>query len=68
MCIRDSYFPEKYGDRIIAIAMDILNGKAVPPAVFTSHQLITRENVDHYYPNDAMVLPEHIDAQLLRGH
>jgi len=62
------YFPEKYGDRIIAIAMDILNGKAVPPAVFTRHQLITRENVDHYYPNDAMVLPEHIDAQLLRGH
>jgi ribose transport system substrate-binding protein len=51
------YFPERYGDALIRLALDILAGKAVPPAVFIKHQIITRENVDHYYPNDAL-LPE----------
>jgi hypothetical protein len=27
----------------------------VPPAVFVRHQLITPENVDHHYPNDALL-------------
>jgi ribose transport system substrate-binding protein len=50
-----AYFPEKYGDGLIRLALDILGGKAVPPAVFTSHQLITSENVDHLYPNDSLL-------------
>lgn len=50
-----AYFPEKYGDGLIRLALDILAGKAVPPAVFTSHQLITPANVDHYYPNDILL-------------
>ncbi len=62
------YFAEKYGDAIISLALDILGGKAAPPAVFTRHQLITAENVDHYYPNDAILLPKQLEDQLLRGH
>ena len=27
----------------------------VPPAMFVKHQMITRENVDHLYPNDALL-------------
>jgi len=27
----------------------------VPPAVFTTHQVITPENVDHFYPNDSLL-------------
>jgi len=27
----------------------------VPPAVFVKHQLITPENVDHFYPNDSLL-------------
>jgi hypothetical protein len=27
----------------------------VPPAVFTTHQLITPDNVDHFYPNDSLL-------------
>ena len=27
----------------------------MPPAVFTRHQLITAENVDHFYPNDVLL-------------
>jgi len=49
------YFPERYGDALIHLALDILGGKAVPPAVFVKHQVITPENVDHYYPNDALL-------------
>ena len=50
-----AYFPEKYGDGLIRLALDILARKAVPPAIFTSHQTITPENVDHYYPNDSLL-------------
>ena len=49
------YFPEQYGDRLIKLAIDILTKKAVPRAVFVHHHVITRENVDHYYPNDVLL-------------
>jgi ribose transport system substrate-binding protein len=48
------YFPERYGDALVRLALDILSAKAVPPAVFIRHQVITRENVDHFYPNDSL--------------
>jgi len=47
-----AYFPEQYGDGLVRLALDILAHKPVPPAVFTNHQLISPENVDHFYPND----------------
>lgn len=52
-----AFFPEKYGEHIIALALDILNKKSVPPAVFVDHQLLTVANVDHYYPNDLLNSP-----------
>jgi ribose transport system substrate-binding protein len=30
-------FPERYGDMILSVALDILHGKPVPPAVYTNH-------------------------------
>ena len=50
-----AYFPERYGSGLVRLALDILSRKAVPPAVFTRHQIITAENVDHFYPNDSLV-------------
>jgi ribose transport system substrate-binding protein len=50
-----AYFPERYGQGVIGLALDILAGKAVPPAVFTRHTLITAENVDRHYPNDPLL-------------
>jgi ribose transport system substrate-binding protein len=47
-----AYFPERYGPEIIALALDILGRKPVPPAVFTRHKLVTPGNVDQMYPND----------------
>jgi ribose transport system substrate-binding protein len=49
------FFPERYGDGLIRLALDLLANRPTPPAVFTRHQLITPENVDHYYPNDALL-------------
>jgi ribose transport system substrate-binding protein len=51
-----AYFPEKYGANLIAVALDILHRRPVPPAVFVKHQLVTPENVDHVYPNDELML------------
>lgn len=50
-----AYFPETYGDRVIRLAFDILNGCHVPPAVFTEHELVTCSNVDKIYPNDMLL-------------
>jgi ribose transport system substrate-binding protein len=50
-----AYFPEKYGAKLIRLALNILEEKPMPPAVFTHHQLITPENVDHFYPNDSLI-------------
>jgi len=50
-----AYFPEKYGAEVIAVALDILNRRPVPPAVFVKHQLLTPDNVSHVYPNDELI-------------
>ncbi len=50
-----AYFPERYGERLIKLAIDILNSKPVAPATFTQHELVTSENVDQIYSNDAWV-------------
>jgi ribose transport system substrate-binding protein len=50
-----AYFPEKYGPEIVTVALDILQRRPVPPAVFVKHQLVTPENVDHVYPNDELI-------------
>ena len=52
-----AYFPERYGERLIKLASDILNNKAVAPATFTQHELVTPESVDKLYPNDKWVNP-----------
>src|SRR5215472_7168559 len=49
-----AFFPERYGDDLIRVSLDILNQRQVPPAVFVEHKLVTPCTVDHYYPNDAL--------------
>lgn len=51
-------FPESYGTRLIKLVIDILEKKPVPPAIFTQHVLVTPENVDKVYPNDAWMLSQ----------
>jgi ribose transport system substrate-binding protein len=49
------YFPERYGDGLVRLALEILGRRPVAPAMFVKHQIVTRENVDHLYPNDALM-------------
>ncbi|MGD0891474.1 MAG: sugar ABC transporter substrate-binding protein [Terracidiphilus sp.] len=45
-----AYFPERYGEQLIALALDILTQRApVPNAVFIKHQLITPHNLKQHY-------------------
>jgi ribose transport system substrate-binding protein len=50
-----AYFPEKYGEQILKLALDILHHRPVPPAVFVKHHMVTPDNVDHIYPNDTLI-------------
>jgi ribose transport system substrate-binding protein len=50
-----AFFPEQYGPQLIRVALDIIERKPAPPAVFVKHQLITPENVNHFYPNDSLL-------------
>src|SRR5262245_52514703 len=50
-----AYFPEKYGEQIVKLALDILHHRSVPPAVFVKHQMVTPDNVNHIYPNDELI-------------
>jgi ribose transport system substrate-binding protein len=47
-----AYFPERYGDELIPLALSILQKKPAPATVFVKHQLITSRNVDLIYPLD----------------
>ena len=48
------YFPEQFGETIIQIALDKIQGRQVPQATFIKHKILNRENVDTFYPNDAI--------------
>ena len=50
-----AFFPENYGPDIVKLSLDILNKKAVPPAVFVDHKLVTVATIDHFYPNDSLI-------------
>jgi ribose transport system substrate-binding protein len=48
-----AYFPERYGEELIPLALNILRKKPVPASIFVKHQLITPRNVDLIYPLDS---------------
>lgn len=51
------FFPEKYGESLLLLALDMLNNRATPPAVYMPVQLLTRKNVDDFYPQDTLTSP-----------
>jgi ribose transport system substrate-binding protein len=44
------YFPERYGEGVIPLALDMLAGRPVLPATFVRHEMITPSNLRLYYP------------------
>ena len=45
------YFPERYGNFLVPIALASLAGRELPPAVLMNHVMITDANVCEYYPD-----------------
>ena len=58
------YFPEQYGDSVIRLALDKLQGREVPWTTFVKHHLLSPENVDHFYPNDGALRNGETDSLL----
>ena len=44
------YFPERYGEGVIPLALDLLSGRPVPPATFVRHEMVTQSNLRTFYP------------------
>jgi ribose transport system substrate-binding protein len=45
-----AYFPERYGEQLIALALDVLAQRVpIPNAVFVKHQLLTPSNIKQHY-------------------
>ena len=47
-----SFFPERYGNFMIPLALDILAGNAVPSINRVPHEVISIDNIDTYYPEE----------------
>jgi ribose transport system substrate-binding protein len=47
-----AFMPERYGEKLVGLAKDILDGKPVPPAVYMEHVFIDASNVDDYYSSN----------------
>ena len=60
-------FPERYGEGLIRIALDLIQQKTVSPAYFVKHVLLTPQNVNDYYPNDVLIPPLTADDLLMRS-
>ena len=45
-----SYEPERYGERLIPLALSILRREPVPPAVYVEHYFLTAQNLGEFYP------------------
>jgi ribose transport system substrate-binding protein len=51
------FFPERYGNHVLDLALEILQHKKAPPAVYAQVELITPQNVDQFYPKDIFACP-----------
>ncbi|HNY42442.1 MAG TPA: substrate-binding domain-containing protein [Bryobacteraceae bacterium] len=59
------FFPEKYGDGLVRLALEIIHKRHVAPSVFVKHVLITPQNVDAHYPNDTLLTQMTQDQMLM---
>lgn len=45
-----AFWPEKYGEKLLDLALRILKGDSAPPAVYIDHTFIDAENIAEFYP------------------
>lgn len=58
-----AFFPERYGERLLKLAMDILHHREVPSAVYPEVTFLTPKNINQYYPKEIFEQPD-IDLEL----
>lgn len=51
-------FPERYGEGLIQLALDMLHRKPVQPATYAPIQLITPRNIEEFYPRNLFAAGE----------
>jgi ribose transport system substrate-binding protein len=47
-----AYFPDRYGDYLIPLAIRLANGETPPEEVLIDHLWIDQNNIDQYYPGE----------------
>ncbi len=68
------YFPENYGNYLVAIGLAELAGQQVPPAVLVNHVMVNKANICNYYPETscnsgaAGTFPLDFPAAAFRAH
>ena len=45
-----AYFPESYGSIAVPAIIDAINGVTLPKNLLVNHEVITKDNIDEYYP------------------
>ena len=45
-----AYFPESYGSIAVPAIIDAINGVTLPKNLLVTHEVITKDNIDEYYP------------------
>ncbi|MGL4648748.1 MAG: substrate-binding domain-containing protein, partial [Caldilineaceae bacterium] len=49
-----AYFPERYGEQLLALALRLLRGEATPPAIYSRHVFLTAVNLNEHYPDEGV--------------
>ncbi len=49
-----AYHPERYGTELVHLAIQLSQGRPLPPAVYVRHLLVSPRNVDRLFPQDRM--------------
>ncbi len=47
-----AHFPERFGTQLVPMAQRMLRGEPTPNTVYTEAVLLTRSNINHYYPKE----------------
>ena len=44
-----AYFPERYGEKLVRLALAMMSRERVPPAVYVEHMVLDHNNIDRIY-------------------
>ena len=60
-----AYFPETYGEKVLGLAVDILEGRKVPRVNLVHHQIVHSENVNKIYANDLLMDMKPLETRIV---